>query len=88
MGAGGTVVREVFVDYNWVGWSKTAHTRLFGSEREGLVVGETVLAVGDAVDPRTARVISIVGSDVDIEFLEPLDRVSWSRPPGPTSWAG
>ncbi len=69
-------MREVFVDYNRVGWAKTAHTRLFGNERVGLEVGETVLAVGDAVEPRPARVISIAGSDVELEFLEPLDRVS------------
>jgi len=28
-------VREVFVDYNHVGWAKRAHTRLFRDEREG-----------------------------------------------------
>ena len=73
MGSGGSVVREVFVDYNRVGWAKRAHTRLFRDERQGLAVGEIVLAVGDAVDPRPARVVSIDGSDVELEFLEPLE---------------
>jgi FKBP-type peptidyl-prolyl cis-trans isomerase 2 len=72
MWSGGSAVREVFVDYNRVGWAKRAHTRLFRDEREGLEVGEVVMAVGDAVDPRPARVISIDGSDVELEFLEPL----------------
>lgn len=68
------IVREVFVDYNHVGWAKTAHTRLFLDERLGLEVGEIVLAVGDAVDPRKARVIAISGSDIELEFLDPLER--------------
>jgi hypothetical protein len=37
-------------------------------------VGEIVLAVGDSVDPRQAGVVAIEGSDVELEFLEPLER--------------
>jgi FKBP-type peptidyl-prolyl cis-trans isomerase 2 len=72
-------VREVFVDYNRVGWAKRVYTRVFRTEREGLQVGATVLAIGDAVEPRPARVTSIAGSDVELEFVEPLDRRQVSR---------
>jgi hypothetical protein len=65
---------EVFVDYNHVGWAKRAHTRLFRDEREGLDVGEIVLAVGDSVEPRKARIVAIDGSEVELEFLESLER--------------
>jgi hypothetical protein len=67
-------VREVFVDYNTVGWAKRAHTLLFSFEQEGLEVGEIVLATGDSVDSRRARVVAIDGTDVELEFLDPLDR--------------
>ena len=50
---------EVFVDYNHIGHASRFRTRLFRSERAGLRVGEVVLAVGDAVEPRQAEVIEL-----------------------------
>lgn len=52
-------MRELFVDYNHIGHRCQFRTRLFRSEREALQVGDTVLVVGDAVEPREAGVVSL-----------------------------
>jgi hypothetical protein len=64
-------VRQVFVDYNHIGHACRFRTRLFRSEREGLEVGDIVLVVGDAVEPRQARVIELAdeGREAELEFL-------------------
>jgi hypothetical protein len=64
-------MRGVFVDYNHVGHACRFRTRLFRSEREGLEVGDIVLVVGDAVEPRQARVVALTdeGREAELEFL-------------------
>lgn len=64
-------MREVFVDYNHIGHACRFRTRLFRSEREGLSVGDTVLVIGDSVEPRQARVIALTddGREAELEFL-------------------
>lgn len=63
--------REVFVDYNHVGHACRFRTRLFRSEREGLKVGDIVVVVGDAVEPRQARVVELSedGREAELEFV-------------------
>lgn len=63
-------MREVFVDYNHIGHPRRFRTRLFRSEREGLEVGDVVLVVGDAVEPRQARVVQMTdgGREAELEF--------------------
>jgi hypothetical protein len=69
-------MREVFVDYNHVGHACRFRTRLFRSEREGLEVGDVVLVVGDAVEPREARVVQMTddGREAELEFVAFSDR--------------
>jgi hypothetical protein len=64
-------MREVFVDYNHIGHARRFRTRLFRSERDGLRVGDKVLVVGDAVEPRHAKVIELAeaGREAELEFL-------------------
>lgn len=64
-------MREVFVDYNHIGHACRFRTRLFRSERQGLMVGEVVLVVGDAVEPRQARVVELSddGREAGLEFV-------------------
>jgi hypothetical protein len=42
MAGGGILVREIFVDFNHVGWTGKVRARLLPEEREGLSVGEVV----------------------------------------------
>ncbi len=44
--------------------------RSFRDEREGLEVGEVVLVVGDAVEPREARIVELSndGREAELEF--------------------
>jgi hypothetical protein len=67
---GGISVREIFVDFNHVGWTGKVRARLFPEEREGLSVGEVVAVVGDSVPPKPARVLAIDGVEVELEYLE------------------
>lgn len=64
-------MRQVFVDYNHIGHACGFRTRLLRSEREGLAVGEVVLVVGDAVEPRPARVVELSddGREAELEFV-------------------
>lgn len=64
-------MREIFVDYNHIGHACRFQTRLFRSEREGLEVGDVVLVVGDAVEPRQAKVVGLTdgGREAELEFL-------------------
>jgi hypothetical protein len=64
-------MREIFVDYNHIGCASRFRTRLFRSEREGLQVGDVVLVVGDAVEPRQARVVALTdeGREAELEFI-------------------
>ncbi|HVW32573.1 MAG TPA: hypothetical protein VHL53_08550 [Acidimicrobiia bacterium] len=68
-------MREIFVDFNHVGHACRFRTRLFRSEREGLQVGDVVLVVGDAVEPRPARVLELAedGREVELAFLDEAD---------------
>ena len=63
-------MREVVVDYNHIGHACRFRTRLFKSEREGIEVGDVVLMVGDAVEPR-ARVVAMSddGREAELEFV-------------------
>ncbi len=69
-------MREVFVDYNHIGHASRFRTGLFRSEREGLEVGDVVLVVGDAVEPREARVVQMTddGREAELEFVAFGDR--------------
>ena len=64
-------MREVFVDYNQIGHADRFRTRLFRSERERLRVGDIVLVVGDAVEPRHTKVMDLAeaGREAELEFL-------------------
>jgi hypothetical protein len=52
-----------FVDYTHIGHACRFRTCLFRSEREGLEVGDVVLVVGDAVEPRQAQVVQMTDAD-------------------------
>ena len=64
-------MREIFVDYNHIGHACRFRTRLFGSEREGLELGDVVLVPGDAVEPGQARVLGLTddGREAELEFV-------------------
>lgn len=70
MRSGAPGMREIFVDYNHIGRATHFRTRLFRSEREGLHVGDLVTVVGDAVEPRTARVLSIDEAGAELEIAD------------------
>lgn len=63
-------MREVFVDYNRVGHARRFRTRLFRSEREGLIV------VGDTVELREARVAAFSDDsrEAELEFVAYSER--------------
>lgn len=68
-------MREIFVDFNHVGHACQFRTRLFRSEREGLEVGDVVLVVGDAFEPRRAKVLELAddGREAELAFLDDAD---------------
>jgi hypothetical protein len=61
--------------FNHVGHACRFRTRLFRSEREGLEVGEVVLVVGDAVEPRRAQVLELAddGREAELAFVDDAD---------------
>jgi len=56
---------------------------LFRDEREGLEVGEIVLAVGDSVEPRKARVVAIDVLTSSSSFSSRWSAQADSRGPSP-----
>ena len=62
--------RRIPVDWNFCGNASTLTVRLLPEERGGLTVGDPVVLVGDAVEPREAVVtaLSADGRDVVVQL--------------------
>jgi hypothetical protein len=68
-----TFVARVRVDYTrWLG-SPVVEAPLRARQRAGLHIGNLLIVHGeDGIPERKARVLSIVGPKVRLEFVEPL----------------
>ncbi len=67
------LVAHVRVDYTRWLRSPVVETALGAQERAGLHVGDFVIVDGeDGIPERKARILSILGHKVRLEFVEPL----------------
>jgi hypothetical protein len=76
-----TAVKRIFIDYTRIGPAaevKQFRTRLFGSERDGLVPGTNVIIEGDSVPDREATFIEFVDDQMAVFSFVPL-----AGPPDP-----
>jgi hypothetical protein len=68
-------VKKIFVDYTRIGHAdevKQFRTRLFGSERDGLVPGTVVLIEGDSVPDREATFVEFIDDQTAIFSFVPV----------------
>jgi hypothetical protein len=68
-------VKRIFVDYTRIGHAdevKQFRTRLFGSERDGLVPGTVVIIEGDSVPDREATFVEFIDDQTAIFSFVPV----------------
>ena len=68
-------MKRIFVDYTRIGHAdevKQFRTRLFGSERDGLVSGTVVIIEGDSVPDREATFVEFVDDQTAIFTFVPV----------------
>jgi hypothetical protein len=68
-------MKRIFVDYTRIGHAdevKQFRTRLFGSERNGLVPGTVVIIEGDSVPDREATFIEFVDEQMAVFSFVPM----------------
>ncbi|MFP5488198.1 MAG: hypothetical protein ACLGHQ_07830 [Acidimicrobiia bacterium] len=68
-------MKRIFVDYTRIGHAdqvKQFRTRLFGSERDGLVPGTTVIIEGDSVPDREATFIEFLDDQMAVFSFVPM----------------
>lgn len=66
-------MKRVFVDYTRIGHAdqvKRVRTRLFGSERDGLVPGTEVIIEGDSVPDRKAYFVEFLDDQMAVFSFE------------------
>ncbi len=67
-------MKRVFVDYTRIGHADTVkrvRTRLFGSERDGLVPGTEVIVEGDSVPDRKAYFVEFLDHQMAVFSFDP-----------------
>jgi hypothetical protein len=68
-------MKRIFVDYTRIGHAdevKQFRTRLFGSERDGLVPGIIVIIEGDSVPDREATFVEFIDDQTAIFSFVPV----------------
>ena len=68
-------MKRIFVDYTRIGHAdevKQFRTRLFGSERDGLVPGTIVIIEGDSVPDREATFVEFIDDQTAIFSFVPV----------------
>jgi hypothetical protein len=68
-------MKRIFVDHTRVGHAdevKQFRTRLFGSERDGLVPGTVVIIEGDSVPDREATFVELIDDQTAIFSFVPV----------------
>ena len=68
-------MKRIFVDYTRIGHAdevKQFRTRLFGSERDGLVPGTVVIIEGDSVPDREATFVEFIDDQTAIFSFVPV----------------
>lgn len=68
-------MKRIFVDYTRIGHAdqvKQFRTRLFGSERDGLVPGTIVIIEGDSVPDREATFIEFLDDQTAVFSFVPM----------------
>ena len=68
-------MKRIFVDYTGIGHAdevKQFRTRLFGSERDGLVPGTVVIIEGDSVPDREATFVEFIDDQTAIFSFVPV----------------
>jgi hypothetical protein len=68
-------MKRIFVDYTRIGHAdgvEQFRTRLFGSERDGLVPGTVVVIEGDSVPDREATFVEFVDDQMAIFSFVPV----------------
>jgi hypothetical protein len=68
-------MKRIFVDYTRIGHAdevKQFRTRLFGSERDGLLPGTVVIIEGDSVPDREAMFVEFIDDQTAILSFVPV----------------
>jgi hypothetical protein len=71
-------VERLVVDYSIWGFATQITVGLVGSQRDRVREGDSVIAIGDGVQERVAKVLSLSddGATAVIRFLDPLTQAS------------